>query len=528
MFKTLLSVRLSAYFAAILGAGRSKKPSTGRSVLFALLFLYVIGVFLSLFFGFFSALAVAAAGTDYEWLYFSMFAMISFGLMFIGTVMTTKAQLFSARDNELLLSMPVTPSAILGSRMAILALMNLLFGLIAAVPCFAAWQLRCGFSAWQAVRFWLSVPILSLLALALSCLFAWLISLLTAKMRNQALFTTVFSLLFLGAYFFAVGRLNVYMNELIANAGGIAASLAPAVPIYLFGCGILGQRLLPFFGLLSAMLAAFAAVYAILAKNFFRIVGAKAAAPKREYRETRLKVSSVQSSLVRKELSKLLSSSGYLLNAGLGAFSLVVFAVALPFLRGRLAETLSALGITGEYLTVGAIGAICLLLCTVTISASSVSLEAKTLPILKAMPVTPQRILLAKLSLHSRISMAAAIVCSVSAVAFLKTDAVFTLLIPVFFARVTAAIGLIANLRHPNFTWLSETQCVKQGISVLIAMFLSVALLAISGLLYFLVLKSAVPVQAFLSVMLVLLALLDRLLLRRITGWGAEVWNTLC
>jgi hypothetical protein len=42
---------------------------------------------------------------------------------------------------------------------------------------------------------------LPFLAMALSGLVAWLLSLLTARVRNKSLMTTVFSLVFLGAYF---------------------------------------------------------------------------------------------------------------------------------------------------------------------------------------------------------------------------------------------------------------------------------------------------------------------------------------
>ena len=47
---------------------------------------------------------------------------------------TAKAQLFEARDNELLLSMPIKPSAILASRMVSLLLLNLGFELLVAIP----------------------------------------------------------------------------------------------------------------------------------------------------------------------------------------------------------------------------------------------------------------------------------------------------------------------------------------------------------------------------------------------------------
>ena len=64
---------------------------------------------------------------------------MAFALMFIGSVFTAKSQLFEAKDNELLLSMPVPPGMILLSRMAALLAMNFVLELVVALPVFAAW-----------------------------------------------------------------------------------------------------------------------------------------------------------------------------------------------------------------------------------------------------------------------------------------------------------------------------------------------------------------------------------------------------
>ncbi len=97
MFKTLLKTRLAAFGAYYSGAGRrrggKKQAGAGRKVLYALLFLYCFVAFGGMFFGLFSVLAEAFAGTSYAWLYFVMYAIVSFALMFIGSVFTAKTQL---------------------------------------------------------------------------------------------------------------------------------------------------------------------------------------------------------------------------------------------------------------------------------------------------------------------------------------------------------------------------------------------------------------------------------------------------
>lgn len=154
-------------------------------MLYALLFLYCFAAFGGMFFGLFSVLAEAFAGTAYAWLYFVMYAIVSFALMFIGSVFTAKTQLFEARDNELLLAMPVPPRYILGSRMAALVIFNAVFQLTVAIPALAAWILAGHAGAFGICAFVVLLPALNLFTMAVTCLFAWLLSLLTSRMRGK-------------------------------------------------------------------------------------------------------------------------------------------------------------------------------------------------------------------------------------------------------------------------------------------------------------------------------------------------------
>ena len=104
MFKSLLKTRLAAFGAYYSGAarrrgGKKKKSGTGSKVLYGLLMVYCFVVFVGMFFALFSTLAGAFGGTDFAWLYFTLYALMSFALMFIGSVFMAKSQLFEAQDN---------------------------------------------------------------------------------------------------------------------------------------------------------------------------------------------------------------------------------------------------------------------------------------------------------------------------------------------------------------------------------------------------------------------------------------------
>ncbi|MFR7741934.1 MAG: hypothetical protein ACLU3I_00460 [Acutalibacteraceae bacterium] len=132
--------------------------------------------------------------------------------------------------------MPVRPGLILLSRMAAMLAMNFVFEACrgAAGLCRVAAASRRPDAAGIAA-FVLIVLALPLFALAVSCLFAWLISLLTSRMRNTTVITMVLSVVFLLAYFVFCFRMNTYVTQLAANGQAIAGALGAALPLVWLG-----------------------------------------------------------------------------------------------------------------------------------------------------------------------------------------------------------------------------------------------------------------------------------------------------
>ena len=126
MLKTLLKVQFAALKASLFRSRRKQsKGGTGRTIGFAVLFLYVIICFFIMFGSMFSSICMPLHELGLGWLYFAIAGLMAFMLTFIGNVFATQTQLFDAKDNELLLSMPIAPKFILGSRMLLLLALDL-------------------------------------------------------------------------------------------------------------------------------------------------------------------------------------------------------------------------------------------------------------------------------------------------------------------------------------------------------------------------------------------------------------------
>ena len=531
MLKTLLHVRLAALLAAFTGQNRKRKTQTkGKAAGYALLMLYCFCAFTFLFYTSFSQLAAAFFPLGLGWLYFAMFAIMAFALMFIGSVFSAKSQLFEAKDNELLLSMPVKPGLILLSRMAALLVMNFVFELVVALPVLVAWLRYGSVSGAGVLSFVLIVLALPLFSLAVSCLFAWLISLITSHMRNTTVVTMVLSVVFLLAYFVFCFRMNAYVTTLAANGQAIAGVLSAAAPLVWLGQAAADGSLAGLGLTLLWTVLPFVLAYVLLARSFVRIVTTHRGQVKIRYEKKEMHVLPQSGALYRRELARLTSSSGYMLNAGLGLVFELVLAVLAVVKRQDLLAFLNAMP------DLRAAAAPILLLAGMMVSgmvyftASSVSLEGKNYWIVRSMPVETKKILRAKLRLSNSLAVAPALVMMLAVSLALRLPAMQTALLlacQLVFVLLAANVGLMEDLRHCNLDWINETQAAKQGAGVLLSMLISFGFVLAIGAAYFLLLEPVLSTEVFLGVSLALLAVLYALSGRWLMTRGAKRFESL-
>ena len=309
------------------------------------------------------------------------------------------------------------------------------------------------------------------------------------------------------------------LAELAASGAKIADALGGVSPLVWLGEAMVGGNVPALLGSLALLLAPFVLVYALLSRSFIGIVTMKRGAAKKKYQERELKTASAGAALVRREAARLTSSAAYMMNAGLGVVFCAVAAAFLIFGRGRVLGIVEAMGLSTDTLTAIAALVIGYFLSTMVFSASSVSLEGKNIWIVRSAPVSSAEILMVKRRLHLLIAVPAALLPAAASASVIGVNAVFTALFAAAFALVTADIGLVENLRHPNLTWINEMQPVKQGAAVILTMLILMGMLLVPTLLYIFLLSGS-DVRLVLGGCAVVFLGLDRLLvdLRRPNG----------
>lgn len=470
------------------GKNRSKGGTIGMILLFVLLFA-------SLGFAFYemdTLLCSAFIPLKLDWLYFSMMGVMAIFLGVFGGVFNTYAGLYHAKDNELLLSMPIPPSKILFARMVGVYAMGLMYEALVIVPAIIAYWVFAPLTVANVVSPILLVFITGFFVLALICALGWVVAVISSKLKNKSFITVIASLVFFGLYYFVYSRINVLLQFMASNALDIGNKVKNVYPLYAFGQAWVG-KILPFIAVTAIIFALAVLTYYVLSKTFIKIITTKTAEKKTAYKAQTVKKSSVQNTLLRKELKRFTSSPTYMMNSGLGlviAPALSIFAlIKADDLCDIVSDLLSELPQMESFIPIVAAVAICTILSMNQITAPSVSLEGKSIWILQSLPVSTQEILNAKQRLHLVMNIPVTLVCSVLlSLAFgFGTDimlviAAFTSVMVMF----TAAFGLFLNLKAPNLTWTNEVVPIKQGASIMIGLFGSwIISVIIAGIGYF-------------------------------------------
>lgn len=502
MLWTLLQLR----FRGLLGGTRKKKRSQGFLVFMALVYLYLFFCVGALFYLLFSSICEPFQQMGLSWFYFTLAGLVGLVFSLVGTVFFAQAQLYNAKDNELLLSLPIPPGTILVSRMVFLWVMDFAMNLLVVLPAALAYQRQIGFrSAGIACQVLLAL-LLPCLSLALSTLAAWGVSALTRRLgRFKTLMTMVLSVAFLGLYLYGYSQMQALLMLLISNAEALANAAMGTLPLYHLGLAALGS--LPSLGLIAVLcLVPLVLVCWLLSKTFLSFALSAKSGGRRRGKVGPVKVASPARALLNRELRRLGSSAPYMMNAGTGILMMVLLTGAAWLQRDSLNTIFASLPVSPASASALAMA----FLSSMTLfTAPSVSLEGKSLWLIQSLPVAPEAVLAAKLRLHLLLALPPVILCTVLTSLAMGADALScltALLLPAASTWFIAVVGLTMNLLFPRLDWVNETAAVKQGAAIILTML--IGMMAVIGALFLgLLLSGFLPEAAALAVLALLICL---------------------
>lgn len=530
MIKALLKKQLLEVFSWIYvdkksGKSRSKNGIIIYVLLYVVLFCFLGGMFFTMALPLCEPLVSAGLG----WLYFALMSLMAVAFGVFGSVFSTYSSMYLAKDNDLLLSMPIPPSIILFVRLCGVYLIGLMYELIVMIPTVIVYFMFAKLSL-LSVLFSLLIPlVLSVFVLTLSCILGFAVAAISSRLKNKSIVTVILSLAFIAGYYYVYSQAYTILQAILANPTALGSKVKSFLyPFYHMGLAAEGNALsmLIFTAIIAAL---FGLVYFILSRTFTKIATAKTGGKRTKYKEKAAKAGNIGSALLKKEFLRFVASPTYMLNCGLGIVLMPIAAVALIIKSDWMNELIMQLGLSNSAVLPLLIAAVCMISSLNDITAPSVSLEGKQLWLLKAYPVAAKAALHAKLKMHLILSLIPALILTVAALIIIKATAigwVLVLITVTLFIILTALFGLFMGLKIPNLNWTEETVPVKQSLSVTIALFGGwIAVIALGGL-YFAI-SSFIAPEIYMCIVAVLLGVLCALLFRWINTKGAKLFAEL-
>ncbi len=454
-------------------------------------------------------------------------------MTFVGSVFSTQSLLFNAKDNELLLSMPIPPFYILVSRILLLFILNSMYGVLIAIPAITAYFIANGFSAATLILFILATLLIIVFSSAVTGILGWLIAVISSRFKKNNLIQIFASVTFFGLYYVIFFNMSEYMQKLVENGEIIANAIQKALPpFYYFGLVCAEHKAWAFAALAAISIISFALACLLISKSFFKITAGKRTATKTKYVEKELKVSSIRAAFFKKELSRFFSLPMFVLNSATGAIMQILLAGMLIFNGDSLTGMMNSADEAADIGIVLIIVCIGMGFCSSMINpaACSTSLEGSRINLIRSMPITSNDFFFAKFAANIAIGLPTLIICTLAACAVLKIPVItslLTLVVMLLFFCLTTLANLTANICMPKFVWNSETVVIKQSGSVIVGMLAGLALTGICFAPYFM-LMNYISINVYLLSASFLIIAISLIFVKYLKTSGKKKFGQMC
>lgn len=425
------------------------------------------------------------------WLFFPMGFICSAVFALVGTVFAAQSYLFDAADNDLLLSMPIKPSAVLLSRMLALYVLNFIYSTIIFLPIGMCYGIFFHFNVLTFICFLLSLFLIPMLVTAVVSILGYVLSLVSYKIPNKNLLAVIFGFGMIALLLVVGLNLGSIISVLMENIDHVANQLKSTSRLfYWYGLASADRDSVPgakYWGMLpltAVCLVITYLSYLFVSMKFIKTVTRKVVTKKKKYVEKPMKPTNLRLALIKKEVGYFFSIPAYVMNAGMSTIMSIMLGVGILMRGDMIVELLPRLfPDASSNLIALAIGSSLALCCTINdVTAPSISLEGKTLWLLKSTPIKPMDVFIAKAVLAPIVSLPGVIFTGIASALVLPLtpiDILFIIFITLFACLFSGFLGICVNLKIPRFDWSSEITVIKQSLSVIFTLFLALFFTAI-------------------------------------------------
>lgn len=410
--------------------------------------------------------------------------------------------LFSFKDYDILVSMPIKTGSILASKLFYMYINNSLAVLYVMVPATLIYALLNN----EGIAFYILAILLILFLPIIPMVFGSLLSLglgwFSTRFKKSNIIMLIGSvtliLLIMWGYSFVSKLSNANIQN---NVDVIDTMIKFYLPATLFTNALIDNNVLSILLFILINVGILFIFIMLFAKSFKKINSKmNESYQSKAFKLKQLQVSTIRQALLKKEINFFFSTYIYALNTGFGVVMMTLACILLPINKEKFFSQIPELSSNSQEVFQFIVIMLAFCISMTFITAPSISLEGKNLWILKSLPIHPLDIFRGKIRLHLVIVIPVMVVD----VLILSLGMRFTLIqflsvlsLGMTYTLFIALMGIVINLCFPKLEWKAPVVVVKQSASVLLATFAAFTFIAIPVIIYRLIKVDNSPLFIF-------------------------------
>lgn len=448
------------------------------------------------------------------------------------TITDTQGYFYKTKDFEMLSSLPLKQSEIVISKLLSSYIVTIIYSAMILLPTFVVYFIFCKITVANVIFALFALFFVPAFSQLLCSVFAWLINIISSKMKNKMLMRSILSVIF------AIGIVVVVY---FANSQAMTAMLSVETPLWFkivfphiyFLMTALSQSSIVQYAIFVAICIALMLItigiimlgYNKINKNLLVTTDKKSA----KIKPIVYKQKSVFATLLNREAKGFVMSPTYLMNGIMGP----LLAIVLSFMMYGIFKSIPYDPISVSIFVALEVFTIPLCMGIAPTTSVSISMEGTRFLNLKSIPVKFGDIATSKIMFNILLNLPCLLVGEIGFCCLMQLNILTSILIILFsviYLIMCSGLGLLINLRFPKLNWTNEAQASKQGLSLLITMFIDMFVCLLPMILFFVLLQnmptmninvfiglSIIPVEILLLVAYILLATIGNKLYQKIT-----------
>lgn len=481
------SLRLFGINKALHNKDKSAKKKLGASIT-GIVIIGCIVAFMSAIYGFMFYESLKNTGEE-RYAPAIMVAVTSIIVVF-QALRNANGVVFGFADYETICALPVKNKNVVWAKLTYVYLENLVYFILFVVPVSVVY----GVLSHSGIGFYLrtaaGILLSPALPVALGLAVGTAVAVFAARFKKSNVLSVILSFAFMAAYFAFVFMMSDENAEIIASVATKIANVYPVADLYANGIVRFdGIKFLIFAGL---SIVIFCLYMSLISKFYAKINRAIMYKKSGGGKVVEVKSSTSGKVLLKREFGKWINTPGYVLNSAMGAVMLIIMTVLVAIKLNGVSEIDKTVQSKEDYKALIAmldyaksfiplVPVLCVGMCYYC--GSSISIEGKSVWIIKSLPVDPKEVFKAKIRLNLIITILPTVIsCVVFGVALKLNivEIILCIIASVSYCVTSAMFGLFVNIKKHNYDWQSAVEVIKRGaastICVLVGMFIFIPL----------------------------------------------------